>query len=172
MVRSVSTGAVILIAPPAVAASLLKRGLFDVQYFISLEAFEAWREGGAGLHDPPTPLGQRVDAALREVGINPTELPVGLTLAIEWLRSRETVPHLKSLAVATSSRRSFFRNWAEVTQVRPSDFLEHLRGLYAEDLLREGARLRDVLLRTGCTSPVALQRCLEMRHHFRLRGNW
>jgi hypothetical protein len=167
MVRSVSSaGEVILIAPPGVAASLLKRSLVDIQYFMSLEAFETWRASG-GAQRGDAPIGERADQALRELGIDPARLSIGLKLSIEWLRSQDTVPQLKSFAIAVSSRRAFFSSWAGVTQIRPREFLEHLRGLYAEDLLLSGAKLREVMQRTGCVSPAGLQRCLEQRSHFR-----
>jgi hypothetical protein len=161
----ISNGEIILIAPPGVAASLLKPGLFEIQYFTSLDAFEEWRDG-KGSRDLKSPLGELVDRTLQEVGIDTAEVPRSLKLAFEWLRCQETVPQLKSFAVAASSRRSFFRRWADVTDLSPSGFLEHLRALYAEELLRDGATLKDVLSRAGCTSLGALRRCLEARHHF------
>lgn len=139
----------VLIAPADVAGAVLKHLQIDLLWFPGVEDFERWQRSD---ETQRTPLGQMIEELLSEINIEPQQLPARLDIALAWLGRQESIPTLKTWAVATCARRTFFRSWHRVMWITPSHFLRRLRQLQVQHLIDNGTPLTQLLKQTALST--------------------
>lgn len=146
-----------MIAPVGVSVDVKASCRHSTVVFSSIAEFERWRAAGE-VHRRPT-IASYVQEALTLAGIKTDSIRP----AIDWLRHRASVPTVKELAAAWSSRRSFFRAWKADAPITPREFLHFVRCLQAEDLLHRGMHEREVVKATGFRNVAEMRTALRRR---------
>lgn len=92
--------------------------------FATSAEFERWRNEKSAM------VGAAVDAALAELHIEVQACSPRTQEALSALRQRESIPSVKELIAACSSRRSFYRCWTNDIGETPAAFLTRVRLLH------------------------------------------
>jgi AraC-like DNA-binding protein len=144
---------IVVIAPVGVAVDVKTPCRHSTLVFSSIGEFERWHHGENEEDDRMSTIAPFVRKAMSLTGmtINATRP------AMSWLCRRVTVPTVKELAAIWSSRRSFFRAWKEDAPVSPHEFLQLVRSLQAEELLRKGMQAGEVARKTGFRSAAVMR---------------
>lgn len=147
---------VVVIAPVGVTVTVKGSSRRSTLVFSSISEFERWRHGAA--HSSPT-IAPYVQKALSLVGGK----RAAIEPALDWLSRRHSAPTVKEFCASWSSRRSFFRVWKREMSVSPGEFLQLIRCLHAEALLRRGMGDREVARKIGFRTIAAMQRAIKER---------
>jgi len=121
--RSSSQPAVFVIAPTDVSVQVRATDAPVLRFTTSAE-FERWS------HDSSARVAAAVYAALAELNIDLSSCSPRTQEVIVRLCERETIPSVKELFAACSSRRSFYRSWNDDIHETPSAFLTRVRLLH------------------------------------------
>ena len=148
---------VIVVAPSDIGIRISASGPCRTRLFTSLDELLRWLDGGEAV---PGDLRSCVNESLLSLGCEPSQLATDLLGTLEWLSLQRRVPPLKVFAQATSSRRTFFRRWASLPEP-PSLFLERVRLLHAQKLLKAGLAIADVVDEADYGSITALLGALQ-----------
>jgi transcriptional regulator GlxA family with amidase domain len=122
--------------------------------FSSIAEFERWRHGA--VYAPAT-IASYVQEALSLLG----GTRGAIEPALDWLSRRHSTPTVKEFCASWSSRRSFFRAWKQGMHVSPREFLNLVRCLHAEDLLRHGMADREVARKLGFRTATAMHQVIK-----------
>jgi hypothetical protein len=123
LVRSSSTPTVVVIAPSDVPVQV-RASNAPVLRFESSAEFEQWSHGSTAR------VAAAVYGALAELNVDPGSCSPRTQEVIARLCERETVPSVKEMFAACSSRRSFYRSWNDDIPETPADFLIRVRLLH------------------------------------------
>jgi hypothetical protein len=118
--RSSSCPAVFVIAPTDVSVHVRTTDAPVLRFSTSAE-FEQWS------HQASARISAAVYAALAELQIDPAQCSPRTQEVLAHLCDRETIPSVKELFAACSSRRSFYRSWTEDVCEAPAAFLTRVR---------------------------------------------
>jgi hypothetical protein len=118
--RSSLQPAVFVIAPTDVSVHVRSTGAPVLRFSTSAE-FAQWR------HQASTRITAAVYAALAELEIDPAHCSPRTQEVLAHLCERETIPSVKELFAACSSRRSFYRSWTDDVCETPAAFLIRVR---------------------------------------------
>lgn len=121
--RSWSCPAVFVIAPTDVSVQIRTTDASVLRFSTSAE-FEQWS------HQASARISAAVYAALAELQIDPARCSPRTQEVLAHLCERETIPSVKELFAACSSRRSFYRSWTEDVCEAPAAFLTRVRLLH------------------------------------------
>ena len=115
-----SQPAVFVIAPADVAVQVRAADAPVLRFSTSAE-FQRWsREASAR-------VAASVHAALAELKIDPSSCSPRTQEVLAGLCKRETIPSVKEMFAACSSRRSFYRSWNDDVPETPAAFLTRVR---------------------------------------------
>lgn len=92
--------------------------------FATSAEFERWS------HESSARIGAAVNAALDELQIEPSRCSPRTQEVLANLCERESLPSVKELFAACSSRRSFYRSWTDDIGESPAAFLMRVRLLH------------------------------------------
>lgn len=120
ILRSSGQAAVVVIAPRDVPVQV-RAANAPVLRFETSEEFEQWSHGSAAK------IAAAVDAALAEWSVDLSSCSPRTQEIIARLRERPTIPSVKELFAACSSRRSCYRSWSENIPATPVEFLTRVR---------------------------------------------
>src|SRR5688500_14021440 len=148
---------VVVIAPVGVTVSVKAACDYSTLVFSSVAEFERWRVDAS--RSVPSTIAAVVRRALMLSSISTDRTRP----AIDWLSSRSSVPTVKQLAAAWSSRRSFFRTWKADMPMSPQEFLRLVRCLHAEELLGRGVDEKEAAEMSGFGTVGVMRRALAHR---------
>ncbi|HEX8619454.1 MAG TPA: hypothetical protein VF911_17870 [Thermoanaerobaculia bacterium] len=112
-----------VIAPTDVAVQV-RAAHAPVLRFATSAEFERWS------HESASRVAAAVHAALDELQIDLAACSPRTQEVIAHLCDRETIPSVKELFAACSSRRSFYRSWNKDIKETPAAFLTRVRLLH------------------------------------------
>jgi hypothetical protein len=121
--RSSSQPAVFVIAPTDVSVHVRATDAPVLRFSTSAE-FAQWRQQAS------TRITAAVYAALNELQIDTARCSPRTQEVLAHLCERETIPSVKEMFAACSSRRSFYRSWTEDICETPAAFLTRVRLLH------------------------------------------
>lgn len=148
---------VVVIAPIGVTVTVNAACDHSVLVFPSVADFERWRDGASPEKTPS------ISAAVNRALTLSQVAPDRTRPAMEWLSSRSSVPTVKELAAAWSSRRSFFRIWKTDMPMSPHEFLHLVRCLHAEELLGGAVEEKLAAEQSGFATVGAMRRAIAQR---------
>lgn len=119
-VRASYKPTVVVIAPSDIPVHV-RAPHAPVLRFETPDEFRQWSHGAAAR------VAAAVDAALAELNIEVDSCSPRTQEIIARLRERPTVPSVKEMFAACSSRRSCYRSWSDDIPVSPADFLTRVR---------------------------------------------
>ena len=115
--------AVFVIAAPDVPVHV-RAAEGKVLRFATSAEFERWSRGSSAL------IGAAVNAALAELEVERSRCSPRTQEVLAHLCERESIPSVKELLAACSSRRSFYRSWTDDIGETPAAFLTRVRLLH------------------------------------------
>lgn len=121
--RSSSQPAVFVIAPTDVSVHVGSTDNLIFRFATSAE-FSQWS------HQSSARIATAVYAALDELKLDPANCSPRTQEVLAHLCERETIPSVKEMVAACSSRRSFYRSWSDDVRLTPAAFLTRVRLLH------------------------------------------
>lgn len=134
---------------------------YPVVHFDDLEQFDRWRSGA---FDQPKTIQRELMKALREIDCQKYVIAGSLRKLFEWMAQCAIAPAVSSLEERFSSRRSFYRIWAQHIPESPAVFLGRVRLLHARRLIeRSGMNPKEAAAAAGFASVQQFRKLLARR---------